>query len=141
MKPLGKFRKTPVFLREVAKPVAFAFVAVVVIGFFVYVYFEDPALPYIIIAALILIALVLKGSWTEFQIEVRLEQMRYLGRAAARIGRPPDFYKKDQLDIDMADEIAIMQGWDLGWEEFQSLPEQEQAILRDANKADGYIDF
>jgi hypothetical protein len=73
-------------------------------------------------------------GWREFQIESHLEGMREYGRFAASIGRPSDFYKKEHINVDVADEIAIMQGWDLGWKEFRDLPKEQQALSAEQNR-------
>jgi hypothetical protein len=79
-------------------------------------------------------------EWREdVQINGRLEKMRQMGFQAGSIGRPPKFYEKDGVDVDVADEIAILEGWDRGREHFEALPEDEQAIYYDLNRRDGYI--
>ncbi len=79
------------------------------------------------------------SGWREFRIEARIDQMREFGRLAGSIGRPPDFYKKSATDPDVADEIAIMQGWDRGWQEFQTLPKEQQDMYTGLNLRDGYL--
>ena len=61
----------------------------------------------------------LKETLEDRAIAAGLEKMRKLGYTAGKAGMPPDFYKEELGDrVDVADELAIMQGWDRGWEEF-----------------------
>jgi hypothetical protein len=137
MKTLS-LRRISIFLREVGKPVV-SFWVLFAIGAAIASHLEW-SLSAAIASTIFLLGTMLSAiaGWSEFQTEARLEGMRYLGRVAGRIGRPPDFYKKDGIKVDVADEIAIMQGWDLGWEEFQALPKEEQAIYAERNRRDGY---
>ncbi len=134
-----RLRKIMIFFREVGKVVA-AFWATFAIGAAIAHYLEwsvgAAAASAIFFLGTMFFAI---AGWREAQIEAHLEGMRYLGRVAASIGRPPDFYKKDGIDADVADEIAIMQGWDLGWKEFQSLPKEQQAVYAEVNRRDGYL--
>ena len=79
-------------------------------------------------------------GWSEFKIKIHIYGMREFGRLAGSIGRPPEFYKKDGIATDWADEVFILQGWDEGWKEFQSLPERTKATFVEANRRDGYIE-
>jgi hypothetical protein len=44
------------------------------------------------------------------------------GYAAGQLGKPPDFYKFEETgrNLDWVDELAIMQGWQRGFDEFMA---------------------
>ncbi len=92
-------------------------------------------------SAVIAFVLPIIGSiqgYKEYKIQFRIYECREIGRNAGKIGRPPNFFEKLGMQLDLADEIAIMQGWDIGREEFNALSEEEQSVLYELNRQDGF---
>ncbi len=77
--------------------------------------------------------------WSDRKINQHVKKLQRMGYEAGRVGMPPTFYEKMAMDLDSIDELAIGQGWDAGWEEFQKLPEKEQAQLKSINEANGSL--
>src|SRR4051794_12014523 len=103
-----RFRKMTIFFRNVGKTLAgvwamFGFGAILV-------HYFEWSVGVIAGSAIFLLATITGAisGWREFQTECHLAELRHLGRAAARIGRPPDFFRKDGIEADVADELAIM---------------------------------
>ena len=134
MKALRSKLRISIFLREVGKHVV-AFWVLFAIGAAIALHLEW-SVSATVASAIFFLGTILSAvfGWREFQIESHLEGMREYGRFAASIGRPSDFYKKEHINVDVADEIAIMQGWDLGWKEFRDLPKEQQALSAEQNR-------
>lgn len=134
MKALRSRMRISIFLREVGKIVV-SFWVLFAIGAAITLHLEW-SVSAAVASAIFFLGTILSAvsGWREFQIEAHLEGMREYGRFAASIGRPPDFYKREHINIDVADEIAIMQGWDLGSKEFQALPKEQQALSAEQNR-------
>ncbi len=86
----------------------------------------------------ILLLVGISQGYKEYKIQFRIYECREIGRNAGRIGRPPNFYDKLNIELDVADKFAIMQGWDIGNEEFNALSDLEKSILYERNQKDGF---
>ncbi len=52
------------------------------------------------------------------------------GYAAGRLGKPPDFYKTEDIGsrFDWVDELAVKQGWQRGFHEYLALNKKAEGL-------------
>ena len=75
----------------------------------------------VLVAALGYVAwFVVKDKLNQRKIDKLMDQLDQLGYLAGKLGKPPDFYKVEDVGqkFDWVDEFAVMQGWQRGFDEF-----------------------
>jgi hypothetical protein len=73
--------------------------------------------------------------WQDRKLDNQMKKLTQIGYVAGQNGMPPDFHDRMDTNFDTIDQIAIMQGWDAGWAEFEDLPEEKRAILKSINES------
>lgn len=129
-----------IFIKEVGMSL-FAYLLIAFFWIWIISDFIFDSFQSVIGSAVIAFVLPIIGSiqgYKEYKIQFRIYECREIGRNAGKIGRPPNFFEKLGMQLDLADEIAIMQGWDIGREEFNALSEEEQSVLYELNRQDGF---